>query len=518
MILAGNFGELRPNHFHMGIDIKTQGKEGFEIHAIEDGYVSRVKIATHGYGKLVCITHPNGYTSAYAHCSKIVGKLDSLLKVEQYKQQRFEVDLRLEPTDFPIKKGDVFALTGNTGGSMAPHLHFEIRDAQSNTALNPLIYAYDIADSRKPIVNKLRVYSLNEQGYMVPNKTMDKSLVKKADRLGVYLDTVKIPASFCSTFGGIGLSFDGFDKLDGAENVCGLYGTYLIVDGDTIFGQRIDRISFENSRYINSHRDLTVAGANYHKSFRNVSNPLEIYISDKLGVISILPGQTKNVRYIAYDAMMNQTVAEFVLEALEGEIAENYNPSIENYWYPDSPLEITKGDWSIKADSFSIYEPYLLSNKNSSHLCDTSVLLQKKVNVRMKLTAPTKPIEKYYLSVGGRSLPTSYNNGWLEAKSNVSGTISIMIDETPPVVKPINASSVVKSSVLKFYISDSQSGLASYDLYIDGRWYLLEYEYKGNLAFFEVPEELKECESLVKLVVRDACNNSTQWERTIRFE
>lgn len=517
MILAGNFGELRANHFHMGIDIKTQGKEGLEIRAVDDGFVSRVKISTYGYGKVVYIDHPNGITSVYAHCSKMVGKLNSLVYAEQKRTQDFEVELFFKPGEMTVSKGDVFALTGNTGGSSAPHLHFEVRDTKTEHALNPLVFAFDIKDTRAPELRKIKVFAVNEQGYLVPGKSLERVISKKNVVYSIFSDTLKVPASFCSSFGGLGLAFDGIDRLDGAENICGLYGTYLIADTDTVFGQRIDGISFNETRYINSHRDMTTSGTNYHKSFRNVSNPLGIYINEQLGVINMLPGESKNMRYITYDTKGNMTSLDFVLHVLPGEMSSNYNPPIDSYWYPENTYSLENEKWSIEADSFSIYEPYLLNSKSTPHICDISTHLQKRVKVRMKLEDPKLPFEKYYLSVGNKALTTHYKDGWLEAETNASGNLTIRIDDTPPVIKPINASYTLKSPIVKFHISDTQSGLADYDVFIGDEWVLLEYDHKGGIAFFEVPATIKG-EHLVKVVVKDACENVSTFERLINFE
>lgn len=521
LILAANFGELRPNHFHMGVDFKTQGKEGFELHAVDDGYVSRVKVSTYGYGKVVYVDHPNGKTSVYAHCSKFAGKLDSIVRNEQYRTQKFEVELFPAAGEIPLKKGEVFAFSGNTGGSTAPHLHFEIRDTKTEHAQNPLVYAFDLPDRRAPELRKVKVFAVNEQGYLVPGKSQEQVITITKTGYIITGDTVKIPASFCSSFGGVGLAFDIIDRLDGAENQCGLYGTYLIVDGDTVFGQRTDEISFENSRYVNSHRDLSAMGSQYHKSFRNVSNPLEIYLGDQLGVIPILPGQSKQVQLTAYDPKGNTSKLLFVLQALPGEFAANYNPASEKYWYPEEPFSRAYKTWEVKADSFSVYEPYAIAESAGPHICDVSTNLQKRVTVRMKLDNPKTDVNKYYIAVttkkgGKKALSTSYKDGWLEAKTNNAGSFSIQIDEIPPVIKPVTTSINVTGRQMRFTVTDVHSGIETYQLYINGAWRLLEYEYKGDYVFFDVPEGLVG-ENEVKLVVGDACGNVVEWSKVLNF-
>lgn len=515
LILAGNFGELRPNHFHMGLDFKTQGKEGHQLHSIEDGYVSRVKVSTFGYGKVVYIDHPNGKTSVYAHCSKFVGKLDSLVRAEQYSKQLFEVEVFPKPGEISLKKGEVFALSGNTGGSTGPHLHFEIRDTKTEHAQNPLTHGINLPDTRAPEIRNVKAFGLNEQGFLVPGKSIQKPIVKTKAGYKLTGDTLKIPSNFSSSFGGVGLAFDVIDLLNGAENRCGLYGSYLIVDGDTVFGQKIDEISFDHTRYINSHRDLSASG-HFHKSFKNSSNPIQFYVTDGLGVIAIKQYESKNIRFVAFDPKGNVSEVSFVLQLLPGELSENYNPSVEKFWYPENPYTRKTTSWEVIADSFSIYEPYLINQKETPHICEVGILMQNKATVRMKLNNPKLPVEKYYISVGKKALATTYSDGWLEAKTNNPGNLTINTDELPPIIKPITTTYNITTKTVRFSIVESQTSLASYNLFINGEWHLLEYENKGNYVFFDVPPTVKGI-NRVKIVAKDACGNEAIWEKPMNF-
>lgn len=163
MQLSGNFGELRPNHFHAGFDFKTQQKEGLKVFAVAEGYVSRIKISTFGNGKTIYITHPNGYTSVYAHLQKAVGSIQDFITKTHYKEQAFEIEMYLKPGEIPIQKGEWIALSGNSGASEGPHLHFEIRDTKTEFIINPMLFGYDslINDTKKPIVYALYVYPLS---------------------------------------------------------------------------------------------------------------------------------------------------------------------------------------------------------------------------------------------------------------------------------------------------------------------------------------------------------------------
>lgn len=517
LILASNFGEIRTNHFHMGIDIKTNGREGYKLYAIEKGFVSRIKVSPYGYGKAVYIDHPNGKTSVYAHCSEFLGKLDSIVKMKQQNAQSFEVDFKLDKSEIPIKKGEVFALSGNSGGSSGPHLHFEIRETLSERCLNPLIYGFDLADTRAPEIFHVKAYGVNEQGYLIPGKFISKRVYKSGSEYHLSGNSLSIISSFATPSGGVGLAFDVIDRLNGAYNKCGVYGTYLIVDEDTIFGQKINEISFDHTRYVNSHSDFSVRGRNYHKAFKNTSNPINFYINDQLGIFRIYPGESKNIKYIAYDTKGNESILQFTLNVLNGKLRNDFNPSDEDYWYPEKKIIIQKDNWQLQADSFSIYEPQAILDIENPHICQTGVLLQKKVLLKVKLNDATYNPEKYYLNMinsdkRNQALKTYYEDGWLHAKTNRAGSVEISSDVQKPTLKYLSKS----NDRVVFYVNDSESGLNKYDLYIDGKWHVLEFDAKRNHLIFKILNNLSGLHD-VSVVVTDNCNNKSEWSSQINF-
>src|ERR1043165_6921117 len=248
--LAGNFGEIRPNHFHAGFDIRTNGREGMPVYAVADGYVSRIKISAYGYGKALYISHPNGYTTVYGHLRELDSDIGLFLKKLQYAKQAFEVDTLLSPGVLPVKKGELIALSGNTGGSQEPHLHFEVRDSKTEMPINPYLFGYRIADTVKPRITQLAVYPMDGQS-TVNGKHLSKKIApvyKKGKYTFLKGDTITVS-------GNIGFGIECYDTENRAASRNAVYSIELQSGGKRVFYYEMKQFSFENSRYVNAHID-----------------------------------------------------------------------------------------------------------------------------------------------------------------------------------------------------------------------------------------------------------------------
>ena len=527
LVLASNFGELRPNHFHMGLDFKTNSKIGYKLYSINEGFVSRIKVSPYGYGHAIYIDHPNGITSVYGHCSEFKGEIDSIVRATQEAEQNFAIEVFPGKGVIKVSKGQVIGLSGNTGGSTGPHLHFEVRDTETEHALNPLIFGFDLPDSKAPIIRGVKVYGLTKDGYRYPNKSVSKTAVKGKSDYYVGADQIDIPANYCSATGGIGIAFDVIDKLDGAGNNCGLYGSYLTVNGDTVFGQKMDRVPFESSRYVNSHKDYEAyqtQSKKFHKCFRTRENDLPIYINDELGIINAVPGQKLLVKYVAYDPKGNQSILEFTLNVLTGEI--NTEDSIgvnEDHLHPNETYLFESETRQLEFGYATVYEPISLEKDRLDHYIAKP---QTPVNraYRIKIKNNEEEDGRHYIEVitnkkRRRTLDVIYEDGWAISESKYFGTYSLKRDEVAPIITPvsISQSSTSTSKIsLKWKISDANSGIEDYDLFIDRKWYLLKYDYKARTITFERPLDLKGKKELV-LKVKDSCGNVKEWKTEITF-
>lgn len=522
-VLASNFGELRPNHFHMGIDFKTNGRIGYNLYSIEDGFVSRIKVSPYGYGKVVYIDHPNGITSVYAHCSEFKGQLDSIVRHTQEIEQNFAVEIFPKKNEIKVSKGQVIAISGNTGGSTAPHLHFELRDTKTEAALNPLVYGFDIADSRKPEIRGVKIYSLTKDGYRY-DKSIKRTAIKSGSNYTVSNNSITIPSHYLSKSGGLGFAFDVIDRLDAANNTCGLYGSYLLINGDTLFGQKTNRVPFESTRFVNSHKDYDEYALNrkkFHKSFRTNENDLSIYTVKDLGILKAKPGDKFDVKYVAFDPKGNTSTMTFNIVISLGEISPYDSIATDlSYLQPGESMLVEQNNTHVEFGICTTYEPLSIDGDQiESKVGQANLPVQNAY--RINIIYDGIKDGKHYIEMTtakGRkkALGVAYEGRLITCESKYFGTYKLKRDTIPPNVSAVNIGSSTTRNQLSWSISDVESGLADYDLFIDGKWHLVEYEYKTGQITFTREANYKGSKELVLKVV-DNCGNLSEWKKTVIF-
>jgi hypothetical protein len=480
----------------MGLDFKTEAREGLTLHSIDKGYVARVNVSPYGYGRVVYINHPGGITSVYAHCQRLTGKLEKKVKEFQMRTKNSEADIYFQPNEIVLSRGEIFALSGNTGASGGPHLHFEIRDTYTEEALNPLLFGFKIEDNRAPSAYSIKVYALDEFGFMKPGKTQEWSI--KNSTLGS--GTVSIPSNFCSNSGGIGFAINAIDRFDAASNPCGLYGSRVIVNQDTLMVQELNKVAFEHTRYLNAYTDYQAfkSGQKYHKAFHTVMNPLTVYQKKTKGILKIEPGKSYKIQYDAYDQAGNTTRTYFTLNVEDGEIDLSASKFFDpNYLAPNKAWKFDFKEAIIEVPEGCTYEPIPKeASWTGSSLFFKSDIWPVQEAFKIKLKPRTDaPVSKQYIAVRNGStwsaLETEFANGWLEAKSKRFGEIAVQVDEKAPNIVSRNVKGTIyksKTKRLVWGIGDYQTGLVNYELIIDGKWQVLDYESKGDYAFFEIDE------------------------------
>lgn len=522
VLLSGNFGELRSNHFHSGIDFKTQGVEGKPIHSVQDGYVSRISVSPWGYGNGLYITHPDGTTTVYGHLQKFSQKITAYLKEKQYEQESFNVNLSLAPDELPVKEGELVALSGNTGSSGGPHLHFEVRDTETEEPMDPIEYYKDlIKDTQAPKIQGIMVYSMPGKG--VVNGSRRKLELKPVTaKNGKQTLTGKIEA-----WGEIGLAVKGYDYMDNTSNIYGIKDITLTADSQVIFHSNLDRFAFDETRYLNSFTDFEEWKEHrsfYIKSFVDPGNRLRFIESLNRGILTIDEPRTYHLTYKLADAFGNTTQLSIRIEGKEQPIPEIDTENAELFhWWSDNRfgakgirLTIPKGNlyddlyfrYSVKEDSAALGATHILHNK--------SVAFHKSAKLSLRLQTDTLDNKQQYgivrLQNGRRSWTGGvYRNGWVDADIKEMGSYTLGQDLVPPTITPLNPATWVSQQAITLRLSDNLSGVQTYRGEIDGQYVLFEMNSKSVITYHFDKERLARGKHTLKLIVTDACGNQSTY-------
>ena len=513
LILNGNFGEARSNHFHSGIDIKTQLKEGFKILSAADGYISRIKIAHGGFGKAIYIDHPNGYTTVYAHLKKFNNEIERFIKKYQYKRQSYEIDLYLNPKDIKVVNHQIIAISGNTGSSSGPHLHFETRKSSSQKALNPLLFGIDIKDTKRPQVNSIYMYkkmSLNDISEPI------KLELSKINDSTYY--TGKIKENGLISFG-----VNGFDQQDLANNRNGIYKISTFYINKLINSITFDSFFFEESIKINTLIDYPYYIINKQrilKLFKEEENDLSIYTNENNGFIDIkkkssiykvkisdIKGNNVFINIPINFGESNQKIttnSENILfeKKIDNKLEYDFKYETSNVTIPKNTfLKNVKLKIKYSIDTLKVINPYLAVFKN----------------IKIKFQNPNNK-KGNYLAIkdhnGNESFASSKLNSqnYFELKTKKLGLYYIKNDSIYPTINSINFKNgdwICNNNFLKFKITDQESGIKKYKGEINGKWMLFEYEYKKNQLSYEFDSKyLKKSKNEVEIEVEDMAGNT----------
>ena len=522
MQLSGNFGEFRPNHFHAGFDFKTMQKEGLNIYAVADGYVSRIKISTVGNGKTIYINHPNGFTSVYAHLQRSLGKIEEYIKKAHYKEQAYEIELFPSPTDLIVKKGDVIALSGNTGGSEGPHLHFEFRDTQTEKVINPYFFGFDsfMKDTKKPQISSLVVYPINENSVVNQSKRpVNLNLSLMAD--GSYLSQ-KVLAK-----GKIGFGIQSYDVFDFSYDKYGLFKVQTYLNGSPSFGYQLDTFSFDETKYINAFIDFykyKKTKQRIQKLFMQNPYPLSIIRSDlSYGIIEVASNFTNlyrievsdfygnttaisiPIQYAVDEAKITEEVVKtpYLLKAKTDSNFEKDNGSVffpAGTFYDDFYL-----DFDVKDNVMTVHNDLVAVN----NAFQVTIIDSSAVNDEKTFIASLKENKLSYNSTKRKENTfTTYTKKlgkFILAKDTIAPKISI--------AKPIDGKWLSNQKTVQLTISDALSGIKSYNGFLNGKWILFEYENKTNTITHYFDDGIvAEGKNDLKVVVTDNVGNSTIFE------
>ena len=524
--ISGTFGELRNNHFHAGIDIKTNHRTGLKVYATADGYVSRIKVALWGYGKTIYITHPNGYTSVYAHLSKFGDGIQEYVKNIQYQKESYETgNMYPEENKILVKKGEIIAYSGRTGGYVAPHLHYEIRDTKTEHIINPMLLGLKIQDSIAPRINKLIAYSIGSNS-RINRSTKKQSLSIKKDTLNSYI-TSRISAS-----GKIGFGINAYDLLGKESNKNGVYSIEMLVNGKRHYYHDLETFSFPESKYINlliDYPHYASYKSRIQKTFLEKENKLSIYkglIND--GIIDVKEGFNYQVDIITKDFKGNTSSIRIPVIGLKSESILEQKNDTTNYKISKIKFQkFTKNGVTVAFPKNTFYEDVFIDfsvNGTIAEIHKPNIPLDKNFTITFdSIMYENSDIDNIYIAnINNKRYPyyqkTRKRSNKLFTTTKNLGKYTLLIDNLEPKIYNPNFKNgdwVSRLKYLTIKISDSQSGIKSYKAYIDDEWVLMEYDLKNKKLSYDFSDKkLVGSKHIFKLVVSDNVGNTNIYNST----
>jgi hypothetical protein len=496
--LSASFAELRADHFHSGIDYRTGGVQGKDVLAIDEGYVYRIAVSPTGFGKALYVRHPSGYSSIYAHLRSFRSDIESYVKQNQYNQKSFTVSLFPQRNQFRVERGEIIALSGNSGGSSGPHLHFELRDSATEDPVNPLLFDLGIADRMRPVIDRVILYPLTRAAAV--NGSHNNAVLRAVPSDGSYGIS---PTTSPVIYGDVGLGIKCWDTFDNSSNRCGIYSIEMIADGLKIFSFTADRFSYSESRYINAHIDYAArakSGEYIHRLYIQPGDRLSMYDGQvQRGVLRFHDDAEHEIKIIVTDASNNRSWVTFRLRSLSepplppAEIdcnkvlpwgkASDFTADGIRIHFPQGALYDTLWFRHTARSSSGRY----LSPVHSVH--NESVAIHDRIRLSIRPDTVIPGLEnKLCLAIIDSKGNCSYAGGkyaygFVSGDMTSLGDYAVTIDTVPPTARLsfIPGSNLSGRSQFTATIRDEFSGIRSYEMLVDDQWILAEYDAKNDL-------------------------------------
>ncbi|NLA49836.1 MAG: M23 family metallopeptidase [Bacteroidales bacterium] len=503
--LSANFAELRADHFHSGIDIRTQGVIGKEVVAAADGYIYRISVTPGGFGKALYLRHPSGYSTVYGHLDHFVTEVEKYVTNYQYEKKSYNVSIFPPKDKFSFRQGEIIAWSGNTGSSTGPHLHYEIRKSDSENPINPLLFEFGAGDDIKPILERLAIYPLGRH-----TRINGVNAVKKINLAGGHGNYYISSENEITISGAAGFGIKSYDLLNDSYNKCGIYSTELKIDGKTIFRNILDEFSFAESRYINSHIDYETyvrESVRFERTFLLPNNRLSTYrdIVNR-GIFSFTEDRIYHISLEAKDIHGNISVLAFKVKG-SPVVAHDDNdmsePGLVMMPYNRSN-RFRAGNIAVSIPEGALYDTLMFRYRKESpkngmfselhYVHDRTIPLHKPYSLSIKPLSIPAGKESKLLIINLRDnntrIPLSgrHSDGFVNGQASVFGMFYIGIDTIPPIVSPVgfsNGADLSGRREMRIRITDNLSGIKTYEPFIDGNWALFEYDQKNRVLIYK---------------------------------
>jgi hypothetical protein len=517
--LAANFGELRANHYHMGLDIRTEHRENLPVFAAADGYVCRIKIEPFGFGQAIYIRHPEGYVSLYAHLNAFYPALSAYVKQKQYESERWDLSLDIAPGLFPVKKGELIAYSGNMGGSQGPHLHFEIRTFPEDVNLNPLLFGLPVSDDVPPVIRSLSVYDRNQSFYEQRPRFIS---VKKSG--AVY--GISVPVWILNT-PNPGFGIQGFDSQTGSNNPNGIFQAILSDNGTVLSGFQMDRISYEETRGINAHIDYPTheqGGAYYQLLFRMPGYHPSIYRESPAGgYIQLQDGLVHEIRIELKDAKGNVSVLVFQVRyipeprtkpAFPGKLF--YPGLVDGFEDPGAAFYLGS---SCLYDSLHVPFQEITANGQSwlsggYQIGSAQVPLADSMTVRIKLNKPLEKKDRVLMEwrnkLDSEDKKPEWLGDWATASFRSFGEFYLVLDTVAPVIRfpeILENANLQHSNRIEVVVTDNYKKIKNFRANLDGKWLLFSHD-KERAYIYRFDEHCPAGKHELKISAEDEAGNS----------
>ncbi len=525
LILSGTFAELRSNHFHSGLDIKTQQRVGLKVRATANGFVSRIKISHFGYGKALYITHPNGYTTVYAHLQKFVPDIEAYVKKHQYKQESYEIELFPKADRLPVSQNDIIAYSGNSGGSGGPHLHFEIRN-KAEHPINPMLFGYNIKDTSKPFIKNLYAYPLNDSALVnASNQKQNIRIIPQKN--GDYI------SESINAYGAIGFGIETNDRQDLAANSNGVNNIQTFFNGNKNFELDFSTFSFNESRHINQLIDYEIYNASKKRIQKLfvINNPLSMYKSPiNNGFLNIKDSTASVYKIRVKDFKDNDTWLTINIKGVKDSILKTETPKTTPYFiHANQHINLKSGNVIVDCYPNTFYTDFYMDfevKNDTLTLHQNSIPAKKNFNITYNIDHYKTPDKnKLFIArlTGYKNDKPIYVNtkrqgNTLMASTKTLGTYALTFDNTPPSIFKPNFKDgqwISNFNYLSIKISDNLSGISNYRATVNGKWILMEYDYKTDTLTHNFNDAVvTDTKNNFKLIVTDNVGNNTTFEST----